>query len=233
MDMESFVGRLESREKDYHGVIMSMNAGVDVIRSMLAASIVTQRFNNVQIMISGTTYQRQALTAEERLQHSFICKPLRYDRLLAVLEDAIGDKKAQLQVQPTDSNIVSLSNRKLLVVEDNLVNQQVARGRLEKMGFDVHVAENGATALEMLNQERYDLIFMDCQMPVLDGYQATRRIRETEQREASTRIPIVAMTAHAMAGDRDQCLRAGMDDYVSKPFKTEELKSILERWLNQ
>ena len=101
------------------------------------------------------------------------------------------------------------------------------------MGFDVHVAENGATALEMLNQERYDLIFMDCQMPVLDGYQATRRIRETEQREASTRIPIVAMTAHAMAGDRDQCLRAGMDDYVSKPFKTEELKSILERWLNQ
>ncbi|TNC90338.1 MAG: hybrid sensor histidine kinase/response regulator [Alcanivorax sp.] len=233
MDMESFVGRLESREKDYHGVIMSMNAGVDVIRSMLAASIVSQRFNNVQIMISGTTYQRQALTAEERLQHSFICKPLRYDRLLAVLEDAIGDKKAQLQVQPTDSNIVSLSNRKLLVVEDNLVNQQVARGRLEKMGFDVHVAENGATALEMLNQERYDLIFMDCQMPVLDGYQATRRIRETEQREASTRIPIVAMTAHAMAGDRDQCLRAGMDDYVSKPFKTEELKSILERWLNQ
>ncbi len=126
-----------------------------------------------------------------------------------------------------------LQNHRLLVVEDNLVNQQVARGRLERMGFDVHVAENGAAALEMLNREHYDLIFMDCQMPVLDGYQATRRIREMEQRGRSRRIPIVAMTAHAMSGDRDQCIRAGMDDYVSKPFNTEELQSILERWLNR
>lgn len=232
-DLESFVGRLESRDKEYDGVVMSMNAGVEVIRSMLSASFITQCFDNAQVIVSGTTKQRQALTAEERLQHTFLCKPLRYDRLQSVLDDVVGDKNDKELVIASEGKVVALHNRKLLVVEDNLVNQQVARGRLEKMGFEVQVAENGAAALEMLNLARYDLIFMDCQMPVLDGYQATRRIREAEQREATTRIPIVAMTAHAMAGDRDQCIRAGMDDYVSKPFKTEELKSILERWLNQ
>jgi len=232
-DLESFVGQLEIRDKDYDGIVMSMNAGVDVIRSMLNASLVSQRFSNAQVMISGTSKQRQALTAEERLQHTFLGKPLRYDRIQAALNDAIGDKNSKEMVIASEGKVVALQNRKLLVVEDNPVNQQVARGRLEKMGFDVHVAENGAAALDMLDLDRYDLIFMDCQMPVLDGYQATRRIREAEQRAASARIPIVAMTAHALAGDRDQCIRAGMDDYVSKPFKTEELKSILERWLSQ
>ena len=233
-DVESFVGRLEARERDYHGVILSLNAGVEVVRSMFVASLLTQRFNNAQILVSGTTHQRQLLTPEERLQHTYLVKPLRFDRLLAALEDAVGEKITRDTVEKNEGKVIVLQNRRLLVVEDNLVNQQVARGRLERMGFDVHVAENGAAALDMLNREHYDLIFMDCQMPVLDGYQATRRIRETEQRTAgSKRIPIVAMTAHAMAGDREQCIKAGMDDYVSKPFRTEELKAILERWLNR
>ena len=232
-DMESFVGRLEANELEYHGVIMSLNTGVEVIRPMLAASLLTHRFNSVQVMISGTTHQRQLLTPEERLQHSFIVKPLRFDRLLAALEDAVGEKITRETLQNNDGKVIPFQNKRLLVVEDNLVNQQVARGRLERLGFEVQVAENGAAALEMLKAEQYDLIFMDCQMPVLDGYQATRRIREAEQRTMGSRIPIVAMTAHAMAGDREQCIRAGMDDYVAKPFKTEELKSILERWLNQ
>ena len=232
-DIESFVGLIESGERDYHGVILSLNAGVEVVRSMLVASLLTQRFSNAQILVSGTTHQRQLLTPEERLQHTYVVKPLRFERLLSALEDAVGEKVTRDTVQASDGKVIPLQNRRLLVVEDNLVNQQVARGRLERMGFDVHVAENGAAALEMLNREHYDLIFMDCQMPVLDGYQATRRIRETEQRTTGRRIPIVAMTAHAMSGDREQCIRAGMDDYVSKPFRTEELKSILERWLKR
>lgn len=232
-DFESFVGRIESGERDYHGVILSLNAGLEVVRSMMTASLLTQRFSNAQILVSGTTHQRQLLSPEERLQHTFVVKPLRFERLLSALEDAVGEKVTRDTVQASDGKVIPLQHRRLLVVEDNLVNQQVARGRLERMGFDVHVAENGAAALEMLNREHYDLIFMDCQMPVLDGYQATRRIRETEQRTPGMRIPIVAMTAHAMSGDREQCIRAGMDDYVSKPFRTEELKSILERWLKR
>ncbi|WP_290579558.1 response regulator [Ketobacter sp.] len=232
-DTESFVGRLESRERDYHGVILSLNAGVEVVRPMLTAKLLSQRFGNGQILVCGTTHQRHLLTAEERLQHTFVVKPLRYDRLLAALDDAVGEKISRDTVELSEGKVIALQNRRLLVVEDNPVNQQVARGRLERLGFDVHVAENGAAALEMLNREHYDLIFMDCQMPVLDGYQATRRIRENEQRSRGRHIPIVAMTAHALAGDREECIRAGMDDYVSKPFRTEELKSILARWLNR
>lgn len=231
LDIESFAGKLEPQDCDYHGVIMSLNAGVDVVRSMLGASLVTQRFSSAQILVAGTAQQRQALTPEERLQHTYISKPLRFERLRTVLEIAVGEKNSADVVKHSEGRVVPLPHRKLLVVEDNLVNQQVARGRLEKMGFDVQVAENGATAVELFNQGGFDLIFMDCQMPVLDGYQATRRIREAEQRSAEGRIPIIAMTAHALAGDREQCLQAGMDDYVSKPFKTEELRSILERWL--
>lgn len=230
-DMESFLGRLESRDQVYHGVIMSLNAGVDVVHPMLAASLLTQRFSNAQIIVSGTAQQRQRLTPEERLLYTFVTKPLRFERLRAALSVAVGEKNSADMVIESEGKVVPLQHRKLLVVEDNLVNQQVACGRLERMGFDVHVAENGAAALELYNQGQFDLIFMDCQMPVLDGYQATRKIREAEQRGAGKRIPIIAMTAHALAGDREHCIQAGMDDYVSKPFKTEELKIILERWL--
>ena len=125
-----------------------------------------------------------------------------------------------------------MPRKRLLVVEDNTVNQQVARGRLEKLGYDVRVAEHGAAALELLQKEQFDLIFMDCQMPVLDGYQTTRRIRQDERNSPRpVHTPIIAMTAHALAGDREQCLKAGMDDYVAKPFKTEEIRQVLERWL--
>jgi signal transduction histidine kinase/CheY-like chemotaxis protein len=231
-DLESFVGQIESEQQEYYGVIMSLNAGVDVIRPMLNASLLRSRFSKHQILVTGTAQQRQKLAAEERLQHSYITKPLRYERFYEALTAAIYDRNLNVSTVNQEYNVVPLGNYRVLVVEDNEVNQQVARGRLERMGYDVHVAENGAAALELLNREQYDLIFMDCQMPVLDGYQATRRIRQDEKSTPSNhRTPIVAMTAHALAGDRDQCLKAGMDDYVSKPFKTEELKLVLERWL--
>lgn len=231
LDLESFVGRLEADAEHYHGVILSLNCGSDAVQSLISASIMTRRFTPVQVLVTGTTPQRQALTVKDRALHTFISKPLKLLRLKAVLAAAVGAKSTTELERNSDGKVVALPTRKLLVVEDNAVNQQVARGRLEKLGFEVHIAENGALALEMLEQSSYDLIFMDCQMPVLDGYQATRRIREAEKRSEMARIPIVAMTAHALAGDRDQCIQAGMDDYVSKPFRTEELKSILSRWL--
>jgi CheY-like chemotaxis protein len=94
------------------------------------------------------------------------------------------------------------------------------------------VAGNGREALEAIDGASYDLIMMDCQMPKMDGYATTRAIREKEKAGEGRRIPVVALTAHAMEGDRERCLAAGMDDYLSKPYKPEVLEAILARWLN-
>jgi CheY-like chemotaxis protein len=115
----------------------------------------------------------------------------------------------------------------VLVVEDNDVNQLVVEGMLAKRGFEVDCAGDGREALERLAARDYALVLMDCQMPVLDGYAATAEIRA-----GGSRVPIVAMTAHAMKGDRERCLEAGMDDYLAKPLRPEELDAALERWLS-
>ena len=125
---------------------------------------------------------------------------------------------------------VGLSGR-VLLVEDNKVNQMVAMKMLTGLGFEVAVAENGELALQALGQQRFAVVLMDCQMPVLDGYAATMAWREIEKREGRARTPIIAMTAHAMEGDRDKCLAAGMDDYLAKPVQKEALAAKLRQWL--
>ena len=117
---------------------------------------------------------------------------------------------------------------RILLAEDNAVNQKVATRMLNRIGCDVDVAENGQQAVAMWQQQSYQMIFMDCQMPEIDGLEATRLIRETETR--AQHIPIVAMTANAMEGDRDACIAAGMDDYAAKPVKIAELKALVERY---
>ena len=120
---------------------------------------------------------------------------------------------------------------RILLVEDNPVNLMVAQRLLQVLGAECDTAGNGQVALEKLDQAQFDLVLMDCQMPVLDGYSATRRWRELEQeRKASRRMPIVAMTANAMAGDRQKCLDAGMDDYLAKPVTKIELEQCIARW---
>ncbi len=117
---------------------------------------------------------------------------------------------------------------RILLAEDNTVNQRLAMRLLEKQGHLVAAANNGREALEALGRERFDLVLMDVQMPELDGFQATARIREKE-RTTGTHIPIIAMTAHAMMGDRERCLAAGMDDYISKPIQPEELFKLIAK----
>jgi signal transduction histidine kinase/CheY-like chemotaxis protein/HPt (histidine-containing phosphotransfer) domain-containing protein len=122
---------------------------------------------------------------------------------------------------------------RILLVEDNPVNLMVAQRLLQVLGAECDTAGNGQAGLEKLDQASYDLVLMDCQMPVLDGYSATRRWRELEQeRKATRRLPIVAMTANAMAGDRQKCLDAGMDDYLAKPVTRVELEQCIARWKN-
>jgi signal transduction histidine kinase/ActR/RegA family two-component response regulator len=123
-------------------------------------------------------------------------------------------------------------NARVLLVEDNPVNQKVAQVMLKSMGISMALANNGKEALHRLEEEPFALVLMDCQMPEMDGFTATARIREQE-RPLGTRLPIIAMTAHALEGDRERCLSAGMDDYLSKPLTRQSLNSMLMRWLGQ
>ena len=118
--------------------------------------------------------------------------------------------------------------RRILLAEDNAVNQKVACRMLEKLGYRVDVAVYGAAAIKAWESGRYDLIVMDCQMPTMDGYEATRHIRK---RESGARIPIIALTADAMKGADQVCIAAGMDDYLSKPIDRQHLEACVERWL--
>lgn len=119
---------------------------------------------------------------------------------------------------------------RILVVEDDEVNREVTCGQLKRIGIQPDLAGNGAEALQRLSNNRYDLVFMDCQMPVMDGWTASRRFRASED-SLQEHTPIVALTAYALKGDRERCLEAGMDDYLAKPVRREILKKTIQRWV--
>ncbi|MDX2270305.1 MAG: response regulator [Bryobacter sp.] len=150
----------------------------------------------------------------------------------STLTSDLGRLHHQLEAPPSGS-LPLPANRvpRVLVAEDNAINQRVAVRMLEKLGVDPHVVPHGRAALEALAGTSYALVFMDCQMPEMDGFAATGAWRAQEQAAGQPRLPIIAMTAHAMQGDRERCLEAGMDDYISKPISQLALGKILEKWL--
>jgi CheY-like chemotaxis protein len=154
---------------------------------------------------------------------TYLTKPVRRERLLAAVADA-SREEPEARAAP-----VRVSELRVLIAEDNEVNQLVIEKMLTKRGVGVDIANDGIEALAKLATGSYAAVFMDCQMPNLDGYSTTARIREGEG--AGQRLPVIAMTAHAMKGDRERCLEAGMDDYLSKPLRPEALDEVLARWL--
>jgi len=138
--------------------------------------------------------------------------------------------------QESDDDITLLNNAHILLVEDNRINQEVAKGVLKNLHVTLDVAANGLEALSSLqmssNEQAYQLILMDCQMPEMDGYEATRQIRDKKAGERYCDIPIVAMTANAMQGDKEKCLAAGMNDYLSKPINIDKISAMLTKWLS-
>ena len=163
---------------------------------------------------------------------AYLTKPVRKKHLQTCLAKALGRWEGEEESSGKASNkilkVAPEMSARILVADDHGVNRQFAMLLLTRMGHRVDVVANGQEAVEAVLRQRYDLVLMDGQMPEMDGYEATREIR---LRETHGRIPIIAVTANAMAGDREKCLAAGMDDYVSKPIKVEEINRVLVQWL--
>ncbi|MEY2402642.1 MAG: hypothetical protein QOD38_193, partial [Acidimicrobiaceae bacterium] len=161
-----------------------------------------------------------------------IVKPMRNSDLLhRILHTLVVEPI----LQPTNTAHTKETEpmHKILLVEDNKMNQLVAVRTLERQGHSVVIANNGAEALELVAADRFDAILMDCQMPTMDGFQATAAIREHETASTRTCTPIIGLSSRAMDGDREAGIAAGMDDYLTKPLRAEELRAALYHWIDE
>jgi signal transduction histidine kinase/DNA-binding response OmpR family regulator len=203
------------------------------------ASSVRERYGELAPTLIAVTRLGSGADRLQLLEHGFqglVMKPIRPSRLPDQLEKARGGALEVPQVSRRPRAATSLRRPpsaaarpiRILVAEDNPVNQRVAQGILEKMGCLVEIAGDGREALARVSADCPDLVFMDCQMPAMDGYAAAREIRRLEGPAGD--VPIIAMTAHAMAGDREKCLEAGMSDYVAKPVRIGAVREAIEKW---
>ena len=177
-------------------------------------------------MVSSFGYRKKKHTSIDAYLTKPILLTLLVEYLLSSCKTRHVMKKAPISTQlPTDTFVSNVNLPHLLLVEDNEVNQTVALSHLMKLGYTVDVANNGSEALVAVKQNEYAAILMDCQMPIMDGYEATEEIRKLKGKES--KLPIIAMTAHTMVGDREECLASGMSDYIAKPFRRADLGEIL------
>jgi two-component system sensor histidine kinase/response regulator len=173
------------------------------------------------------------------LFNAIITKPLRRSQIFACITHVMTMQPGSVPDAPPPTVPMTAgpaagtraAGPKILLVEDNAVNREVAVGMLESLGCAIDAAENGWLAIEAMNTVAYDAVLMDCQMPVMDGLTASGEIRRREQTSGAARVPIIALTANAMEGDRERCVAAGMDDFLSKPFTQQQLATLLRRWL--
>ena len=195
-----------------------------------------KRFTGTKLVMMTSLGQRgDARRLKEAGFSAYLLKPVRQSELFDCLIAVLGKKESPERHQPlvTRHSLRELrrTNVRILLAEDNITNQQVALGILHKLGFRADVAANGRKALEALQSIYYDLVLMDVQMPEMDGLETTRAVRAEGSGALNRAVPIIAMTAHAMQGDRKICLDAGMDDYIAKPMTPETLSELLEKWL--
>ncbi len=188
------------------------------------------------VMMTSLTALTVIAMASQADATRYIGKPIQRAELYTILSDVAGRKPGSSP--PTFGQAVAVAppravdeQVRILLAEDNRVNQMVAVAVLKKLGYQVDVASNGLEALAALRARPYDLVLMDCQMPEMDGFEATHAIRTAAPEALNPSIPIVALTAHAMKGDRERCLAAGMDDYLAKPLQIDEVAAALRRWL--
>ena len=225
--------------RPYNLVILDMQMPV-MDGVMLARAIKAEpSFANTRlIMLSSMSEQLEQDQLRAVGINACLVKPAKQSCLFNCIADALGAPRATGSgnlVAETHAAPASLQQARILLAEDNTINQDVALGQLDRLGSKADVVANGKEALEAVTSKTYDIVLMDCMMPEMDGYEATKKIRELECRNVNSRqrLHIIAMTANAMLGDRDKCIAAGMDDYVSKPVQLPDLRRALEKWSNK
>jgi len=187
--------------------------------------------NTILVLLSSVTNKGEIDVSRGIGFSRYLSKPLKqldlYSCLIAMFyRDSQSERILETELEPTEL----IDRLKVLLTEDNLINQKVAVKTLEKSHHQVACANNGEEAIKMLEEDHYDLVLMDCQMPVMDGFEATKVIRSKPKISG---IPIIALTASALKGDREKCIDAGMDDYLTKPLKRDELNMMLSKWANK
>jgi two-component system sensor histidine kinase/response regulator len=189
------------------------------------------------VMIATAPERGQAAAAHQSGYAAYLAPPVETEDLRDCLRMLLAERSPKSGTLITRHSLADLrvvrENRQILVVEDDPTNQMVATSLLELLGYHARVASSGKEALQAARSQRYDLVLMDCQMPVMDGFKTARLLRQHEAQNQLGRVPIVALTAHAMPGDRERCIAAGMDDYMTKPLVARELERMLDSWLPQ
>jgi signal transduction histidine kinase/CheY-like chemotaxis protein len=228
--------------------ILTTDMEMSVMDGKTLATLIRKdnRFKKMKIMLfTSVGLVGNTSRLKQKGIDGYSVKPLRKNIICKFMvnmysNDSINEEKV-IEPSTAKKGIVNYESFSILVAEDDLINQKVAKGIIKKLGIIVDIVSDGNEAVEMRKKQKYDLIFMDVQMPNLNGYDATKKIREFESEnsklldEASqptpNRVPIIAMTAQAMKGDREICIDAGMDDYITKPFTIESISGIFNKWL--
>ncbi|MBK8256898.1 MAG: response regulator [Polyangiaceae bacterium] len=216
---------------DYH---MPGMDGIEVAREIKADPALS---DTILILLTSVTLQLDAAQIKAEGFAGYLVKPAHHSELSALLASALHARKegknAPLLTRqilngnhPDKPSAESYAGVKALVVDDNLINRKVASLHLQHLGCEVETAENGVEAIERIAAKAYDVVFMDVQMPVMDGLEATRELRKR-----GATVPVIAMTAHAMQGDRERCLASGMNGYVTKPVDGESIGSEMAKVL--
>ncbi|HVS19924.1 MAG TPA: response regulator [Planctomycetota bacterium] len=197
------------------------------------------RFEHLpMIMLTSIGGMRETERMEAAGLNAYLTKPVKQSQLFDCISAVIGTSElpellssTRILTRHSLDHMRERERIRILVAEDNVVNQKVASRMLAKFGFRCEIAANGTEAISALERTRFDLVLMDCQMPEMDGFEATSRIR-ANRNLGGDQLPVIAMTANAMVGDRERCLAAGMSDYISKPVNPEELRNVIERWID-
>jgi PAS domain S-box-containing protein len=220
------------RNYPYELAILDMQMpGMDGI--MLAKAIKADRIiaSTKLLLMTSIGSRHELISYREAGIDAYLSKPVKQSQLLDTIASIMStDEKPHANRAEQLSKSVAKNTTSVLIAEDNSVNSMVALRQLEKLGFTADIATNGREVLQAMSVKRYDMIFMDWHMPIMDGFEATAAIREKE-RDGKKRVTIIAMTANAMTGDRERCIAAGMDDYISKPVRQADLALVLGRWV--
>jgi len=216
--------------KKYDAILLDMQMPhMDGIEFALELNSIEEYCDIPRMMISSMG-QEEHITPESKIS-MFLSKPIREKEFIRSVVELISLNEVNEDQSPVavDGSISYKAN--VLLAEDNVVNQMVATAMLELLGVKPDVADNGQEAVDLFKSNEYDIVIMDCQMPVMDGFEATRQIREHEKKSGRAPVPVIALTANALLEDQEKCLSVGMDDHVAKPVDDDAFKNIFKKWI--